>query len=357
MAGDKPKLKYLALAGVVLCLGMMATGSWFLYRTYTFLYVPPEEPGREAVFVIEPGQSFLAIARGLKSENIVSNVKQFVALAEERQLSSKVKAGEFLLNTGWLPEKVLETITTTPGILHRFQVREGLTWWQVGALVEEAGFGNATEFDAAVHDPELLAQFNIPADSAEGYLFPETYMFTRARENSARGVAEMMLKEFFKNARQVLGDELPEPAKLHELVILASIVEKETGDASERPAIAGVYANRLRRPMRLQADPSTIYGLGQSFNGNLRQSHLLDAANLYNTYQHDGLPPGPICSPGKEALAAAAQPEDHEYLYFVAKGDGTHHFSKTLEEHNSAVGKYQKWGRNRKDYTSRKREE
>ncbi|WP_022660710.1 endolytic transglycosylase MltG [Paucidesulfovibrio longus] len=357
MAGDKPALRYVAYAGIVLCLGMMAVGSWFLYRTWTFLNIPPEDPGRDVRFVIEPGQHFLTIARGLKEERLISDVKQFLAYAQDKQLTEKVKAGEFLLNTGWLPDRVLTTITSTPGILHRFTVREGLTWWQVADLVQEAGLGTYEEFDAAVHDPKLLAQFNIPADSAEGYLFPETYMLTRARENSAHSVAEMMVREFFKNAEAALGEKLPDPEKLHKLVILASIVEKETGDPSERPAIAGVYVNRLNRPMRLQADPTIIYGLGPSFNGNLRQSDLLDASNPYNTYQHDGLPPGPICSPGRAALAAAAHPEDHGYVFFVAKGDGTHHFSKTLREHNDAVGRYQKWGRNRKDYTSQKREE
>lgn len=343
-------------AGIVLSLGMMAVGSWFLYRTWTFLNIPPEDPGREVRFVIEPGSGFLGIARDLRQENLITDIKQFLALAEDRGLTASAKAGEFLLSTGWLPEKILTTITSTPGILHRFTVREGLTWWQVAELVEQAELGTYEDFQAAVHDPALLAHFHIPADSAEGYLFPETYMLTRARENSARSVAEMMIREFFKNVQQALG-ELPPPEELHQLVILASIVEKETGDPSERPAIAGVYTNRLQRPMRLQADPTIIYGLGPSFDGNLRQKHLLDPNNPYNTYQHDGLPPGPICSPGKAALAASAHPEDHNYLYFVAKGDGTHHFSKTLREHNRAVGQYQKWGRNRTDYTSRKKQE
>lgn len=357
MAGDRPALRYVALAGVVLCLGMMAVGSWFLYRTWSFLNLPPEDPGSDVRFVIEPGQHFLTIARGLHERKLITDVKQFVAFAQDKGLTAKVKAGEFLLNTGWLPDRVLTTITSTPGILHRFTVREGLTWWQVARLVEEAGLGSYEDFDKAVHDPALLAEYHIPADSAEGYLFPETYMLTRARDNSARSVAEMMIREFFKKAPEALGGALPEPGELHKLVTLASIVEKETGDPSERPAIAGVYANRLNRPMRLQADPTIIYGLGPAFNGNLRQKDLLDAQNPYNTYQHDGLPPGPICSPGGAALAAAAHPEDHGYLYFVAKGDGTHQFSKTLKEHNEAVGKYQKWGRNRKDYTSTKKEE
>lgn len=336
----------------MLAFGIMAVGTWFIIKTSMFLYVPPEDPGREVVFVVEPGQTFLQIARNLHAENLITDVKRFWGMAEEKGLTAKVKAGEFLLHTNWLPDKVLETITSSPGILHPFTVREGLTWWQVGALMEEAGLATAEEFAAAVRDPELLAKYAIPADTAEGYLFPETYMLTKAGDNSARTLTERMVKECFRVVDEVYPMGRPTPQSLHQTIILASIVEKETGDVSERARIAGVYTNRLRRPMRLQADPTTIYGLGPEFNGNLRFKHLEDRGNPYNTYQHDGLPPGPICSPGKGAIEGAEHPEDHHYLYFVAKGDGTHHFSKTLREHNQAVGRYQKWGRDRKSYTS-----
>ena len=129
------------------------------------------------------------------------------------------------------------------------------------------------------------------------------------------------------------------------MVILASLVEKETAIPAERELVAGVYAKRLQLGMLLQCDPTIIYGLGEMFTGNLRRSHLQDAGNPYNTYVHPGLPPGPICSPGKAALMAAAGPAEHEFLYFVARPDGSHHFSRSLSEHNNAVIKYQRGGR------------
>ncbi len=352
MAGNR--LKYAVFAAVALMIGVTVVWGWFAWRYYDFMYVPPEEPGRDVTFVIEPGQTFLQVARGLEAENLVKDAKAFLELANKHGLTTQVKAGEFALSTSMLPEDLLRAVTSSAGIQHRFTVREGLTWWQTAKLVEEAELGTFDEFKAAIHDPALLAEYGIPADSAEGYLFPETYMLSKARENTADAVARMMIDEFFANAREVYGGELPAPEELHELVTLASIVEKETGYGPERPTIAGVYVNRLEKPMRLQADPTVIYGLGPDFNGNLRLTHLEDKGNPYSTYQHDGLPPGPICSPGKAALEAALHPEDHDYLFFVAKGDGTHHFSKTLKEHTKAVNQYQRWGRDRENYTSTK---
>ncbi len=354
-APPKSWRSYVALAAVFMSIGLMAVGSYFMWKNFSFLHIAPEDPGQEIHFIIKPGSAFITIARNLENAGLVTDADMFVGLAEFQELTGKVRAGEFALNTGWLPDQILTEITTKPGVMQKFTVREGLSWWQVAALVEQAEMGTSEEFAAAISDPALLAKYNIPAETAEGYLFPETYMLTKAMHPDAQTMAELMIKEFFRKAKGVFGDELPAPDKLHWLVIMASIVEKETGDPSERFEIAGVYANRLKRPMRLQADPTTIYGLGREFDGNLRQRHLLDSANPYNTYQHDGLPPGPICSPGAEALKAAAFPAPHKYLYFVAKGDGTSHFSKTLTEHNTAVARYQRWGRDRKNYTSTKK--
>lgn len=353
-----PKWKMtVAFTGALLCIGLMFVGSYFMWKNYSFLNLSPEDPGRVLSFVIEPGSAFITIARNLEAEGLITDADMFVGLAQVNDLTGKVRAGEFHLSTGWVPNQILTEITTTPGVMQKFTLREGLNWWQVAARVEKAGLGSAELFQQAVHDPELLKKYNIPAESAEGYLFPETYMFTKAHDMSETALAELMIKEFFRQAKGAFGDMLPAPQKLHELVVLASIIEKETGDPSERFRIAGVYTNRLKRPMRLQADPTTIYGLGQEFDGNLRFKHLEDKRNPYNTYQHDGLPPGPICSPGADALKSAAFPEPHRFFYFVAKGDGTSHFSKTLDEHNKAVARFQRWGRDRKGYTSTKKSE
>ncbi|WP_243547241.1 endolytic transglycosylase MltG [Pseudodesulfovibrio tunisiensis] len=333
---------------------LFSAGGYFGYKTWQehrFLTVPPETPGHEAVFRVEPGQSLWTIARNLKKQGLVTDARRFVALATLRKDTGRVRAGQFRLHTGWIPDSILNELTTSPGIMQRVSVREGLTWWATAAVIEKAGIGTAETFEKAVFDRSLLDKYDIPANSAEGYLFPETYLLTPPTDDQARAMAETMIREFLKNARNLWPGGLPPAEELHRIVILASLVEKETGAAHERERIAGVFANRLKKRMLIQADPTIIYGLGPQFDGDIRKSHLQDRDNPYNTYTHPGLPPGPICSPGLESLRAAAFPEPHGYLYFVAKGDGTHHFSRTLMEHNKAVARYQ-LRRNRSTYRS-----
>ncbi|MEG6550486.1 endolytic transglycosylase MltG [Desulfocurvibacter africanus] len=337
----KRMLKLLVgLVAVGLVIGLVA-GGWLGWQAWKFLNTPSETPGREVVLDIQPGETFAHVAVELERKGVITDAEKFRLLGRWRKATGHVRAGEFALNTGMVPDEVLKTLTTGTEMLHRLVVREGLAWWETAKLVEQAGLGSFESFKAAVHDPELLAKHNIQADSAEGYLFPETYMLPKPKGNDARAVVEVMLGHFATAAGKVWPQGLPEPRKLHELVVLASLVEKETGAPAERPRIAGVYANRIERGMRLQCDPTIIYGLGESFDGNIRKAHLLDADNPYNTYRINGLPPGPIASPGLESLKAAAEPEKHAYLYFVSRQDGTHQFSKTLEEHNAAVREYQ----------------
>jgi UPF0755 protein len=229
--------------------------------------------------------------------------------------------------------------------MHKFLVPPGLTWWQTAKLVADTGLTTYEKFEAAIFDEELLSEYHIPWAGPEGFLYPETYHVPRPRGREAEPLVRAMLQAFWDQAGARLWPDT-DPADVPEdeikrLVILASMIEKETADPSERRRIAGVYANRIERRMLLQCDPTVIYGLGRDFDGNLKKSHLKDKSNPYNTYRRLGLPPGPICSPGPEALAAAGDPEEHGYLYFVSKGDGSHHFSKSLAEHNRAVRKYQ----------------
>lgn len=328
---------------------------WRAWQDHQFRTVPPEDPGREIVFSVEPGQVFWTVAKNLKAEGAVSDARRFVLLAQEAGKTQSVRAGDFLLSTGWTPDRVLQELTTTAGIMNRVQVREGLTWWKTAELVDEAGLGSFDSFAKAVTDPALLKAHNIPADSAEGYLFPETYYLTPPKDHDARPMALAMLEQFARTADRLWPEAKPSPTEMHRIVTIASLVEKETGAPEERPRIAGVIHNRLRRGMLLQIDPTIIYGLGKDFDGNLKRSHLTDGDNPYNTYVRTGLPPGPICSPGYDSLHAALHPETHKYLYFVAKGDGTHHFSKSLKEHNEAVVRYQ-LKRNQKTYRSTKSE-
>ena len=334
------KKAFYALAAVLL-LAMGAT-TWLTWQAWDYLHTAPETPGRAVVLAIEPGSTFDSVARDLESLGVIDDVDRFRLLGKWKKQLGAVKAGEFELTTGMTPPQVLSAITSGKVILHRLQVVEGLTWWQVGRVVEQSGLAGYESFEAAVHDKELLAAHHIPADTAEGFLYPDTYSLPRPRGGDARPIVAAMLDTFWRHAAPAIWPSgRPEPKELMRIVTLASMVEKETGAAEERGAIAGVFANRLKRRMRLQCDPTTIYGLGLAFDGNLKKTHLTDRSNPYNTYTHGGLPPGPICSPGLDALKAAADPEGHNYLYFVATGDGRHHFSATLTEHNKAVRKYQ----------------
>ncbi|BCS87914.1 endolytic transglycosylase MltG [Pseudodesulfovibrio sediminis] len=343
----------ISLLTAVLLAGL-AAGGYLWYKAWQekqFLLTAPETPGREVVFRVEPGQIFTTIAANLKKAGVITNTRRFYRLAVRTGKGAAVRAGEFMLNTGWLPEHVLHELTTSAGIMKRASVREGLTWWQTAEIINQSGLGSYENFAKAVADPELLDRFGIKAKNAEGYLFPETYLLTPPKGDQSAHMAEIMLKEFFKHAGQVWPDGLPEWDELNQTVILASIIEKETGDASERQRISGVFHNRLKKRMLIQSDPTIIYGLGPDFDGNIRKRHLQDKNNPYNTYVIRGLPPGPICSPGLESLLAAVHPEDHQYIFFVAKGDGSHYFSRTLSEHNDAVRKYQ-LRRNRETYRS-----
>ncbi len=312
------------------------------YRAYEFLAVPPQSPGQTKVVVIEPGQSFDAVAAMLVAEGVVRDAAAFRLLAKATDKGNRIKAGEFEVSTGWTPMRLLDYLTTAKGIQHKLAAPEGLTMRQIARLAEEAGLCSAEAFLRAARDPELLKKYNIPAPSAEGFLFPNTYLFTRKRGDDGAYVVEAMLKEFWRQADAVWPTAKPAGKQLVQAVTLASIVEKETGIDGERARVAGVFLNRMAKGMPLQTDPTIIYGLGDRYAGNITRAHLEDPTNLYNTYVHPGLPPGPICSPGLKSLQAVAAPEIHDYLYFVANGEGEHKFSKTLEEHVDAVNKYQK---------------
>jgi len=327
---------------IVLTLVIVLTGSFIGWEVYRFLYVPPEFPGENVILTIEPGMALASIGQVLEEQRVISSNRNFLWYARARGLAGSVRAGEFALHTGWTPDQVLEILTSGREFLHRLQIPEGLAWWQVGRLVEQSDLADFASFARAVTDKDLLRRFDIPADHAEGYLFPETYYLPRPPNRDARPVVEMLLNAFWKTAdAHVWPDGRPGAEEIHQTVILASLVERETGLPEERQRIAGVFANRLRRGMLLQCDPTIIYGLGPDFSERLRRVHLEDPGNPYNTYIHPGLPPGPIASPGLASLLAVRNPEEHNLLYFVSRKDGSHAFSRSLDEHNRAVRRYQ----------------
>ncbi len=335
-------MRYVIVAILVAILGGAGAVGW---KIWDFAKVPPETPGVEQLFVIEQGESFESIAKRLHAAGLIRDTLLFRGMARYAKLGSKVRAGEFELSTGWTPMRLLKELTTSSGVQHKLSVPEGLTVRQVAKIVQDSGFGSAESFMKAAADPALLAKYDIPSKSAEGFLFPETYLFTRRKGDDAAYVVEAMLKEFRRQATEAWDGAPPKGEELFKAVVLASIVEEETGAPAERPKVAGVFLNRLKAGMLLQTDPTIIFGLGEAYDGNLKRSHLEDPKNPYNTYIHPGLPPGPICSPGFASMQAVAHPEEHEFYYFVATGEGAHVFSKNLREHVNNVNKYQRRGR------------
>lgn len=345
----KTLLRCLAL---LFFLALLAAGG-AAYVGYTFLQTPPETAGREELFDVPPGARFARVAEALEARGLVTDARKFCWLARYRKMDARLQAGRFALRTDWKPDQVLDWLVNGQPVLFRVTVPEGLTWWQTGRVLEEAGLVRFEDFRAVIMDKDFLRKYGIPFATAEGFLMPDTYLLKKADVPDmaqARSVAGRLVDTFWRKAAPLWPDgKKPAPEELRRLVILASIVERETAIDAERPRVAGVYANRLQRNMLLQADPTVIYGLGPSFDGNLRRSHLDDPANPYNTYQRPGLPPGPICSFGVAALAAAITPEQHRYLYFVAKVDGGEHvFSTNLNDHNRAVRQYLRNRRNRR---------
>ncbi|HIW79125.1 MAG TPA: endolytic transglycosylase MltG, partial [Candidatus Bilophila faecipullorum] len=350
----RPRRTLLRWLGAFLLLLLLACGAagWL---AYDFLHSPGSDPAvsapRDIEVAVLPGATFGTLTPDLVRLGAVRDNDKFLLLLRwmrYRNLPHALKPGRFRLNTGWTPQRVIDQLVNGSPLLDRVTIPEGLPWWETGKRLEAAKMVRFEDFAKVIRDPAFLRHWGIPFDSAEGFLFPDTYLIMRPlelNEKTAKSVVGRLIDNFWRRTAPLWPDgRRPGPsgyAEVRRLVTLASIVERETAVAAERPRVAGVYANRLRIGMLLQADPTTAYGLGEGFDGNLRRRHLDDADNPYNTYKRPGLPPGPICSPGLACLRAAAQPEAHSYLYFVARGeDGSHVFSSNLTDHNRAVRAY-----------------
>ncbi|MDO5537964.1 MAG: endolytic transglycosylase MltG [Desulfovibrionaceae bacterium] len=334
---------------LLLLAAAVCTGGWLAHEAHTFLTSAPEAaPGREVYVDVPPGAALSRIASQLQKQGIITDARKFRLLARYRKIDTGMQAGRFLFSTSWVPDKVLETLAFGKPVLTRVTIPEGLTWWQTARILADSGFAPYEDLAGVMRDPAFLRHYGIPFDSAEGFLMPDTYLLktpgeeTRKDPKQAWKVCGRLVDNFWQKADALWKDgKRPGRDDLRKAVILASIVEKETAIPEERPRVAGVYSNRMRIGMLLQADPTVIYGLGPNFKGNLTRAMLNNDSNAYNTYRKAGLPPGPICSFGSAALKAALYPEKHNYLYFVAVTDGgAHSFSRTLSEHNAAVRRY-----------------
>ncbi|WP_291322252.1 endolytic transglycosylase MltG [Desulfonatronospira sp.] len=319
-----------------LALPVIVLGGIYLHH---LVHSPQSQESRMEIVRISPGQSFKSIAYQLESQGLIKSGTLMYYWGWIQDKATRVQAGHFQVDTSWSIHQMLEHLSTGREKLKRLQIPEGAPWWDIARLLDKKELASFEEFEAVIHDREFLDRMNIHASNAEGFLYPETYYISPSRDLGAEKLARIMINQFWSSTRDLWGDMPFE--EIYELVNLASLIEKETGSAEERPRIAGVFQNRLAGNMLLQCDPTIIYGLGEEFEGRLRRRHLEDRDNAYNTYQYRGFPPTPICSPGRASLEAALNPEEHGYYYFVSRNDGTHHFSKTLQEHNRAVYRYQ----------------
>ena len=303
------------------------------------LLEPRADEGAEVLFEVRKGESLRAIANRLEQHNLVRDARATTWWARLRGQASELHAGQYWISPTLSPAEIIDRIASGRVATWEVVIPEGLTAAEIGERLAARGIVDAREFTAAVADPALARELGLPAKSLEGYLFPETYRLPRGRTGPE--VVRVFVDQFRAAWRQVEARAAERGLAMHQVVILASIVEKETGAPNERPMIASVFANRLRKGMRLESDPTVIYGV-TAFDGNLRRADLDDTANLYNTYQHYGLPPGPISNPGLDALKAVIDPASSNLLYFVSKNDGTHEFSETYAKHVEAVDRYQR---------------
>ena len=301
--------------------------------------IPPQQHPLSKVVVIPDGATFQFVAGLLERERLIKSRSAFLLFGKSLSAERKVHAGEYELNPGMTPAEILSKLLTGQVLLHALTVPEGLTIAQIADLVSQQGITDRAEFLRLAKDRAFVASLGIQAETLEGYLYPDTYKFprpVRARE---------VLMAMVERLRQMVGPDLLVRMQefkmtMHEVLTLASVIEKETGSGGERPEISAVFHNRLRKHIPLQSDATVIYGLS-AFDGNLHKKDL-SSPSPYNTYRVQGLPPGPIANPGIQAIRATLYPSDSRSLYFVSRNDGTHQFSSSLIEHNQAVEKYQK---------------
>ncbi len=331
---------------IVVALGLAGVASWFVYPRVS-------GPGgrRRVEVVIARGAGPSAVGRSAARAGVVRSGLLFGWYLRLSGAMPRLRYGRHRIRADATPREILaEICRPAPGEATRVTIPEGNDVFDVAGILQEAGVVDADDFLTAVRDRALLARLGVPDLTAEGYLYPDTYEL-RAGPAEAPRIVARMVETFHRRTADALAGLAPRAR--HDVVVLASIVEEEARAAGERPRIAGVFRNRLRSsdpivPRVLQADPTVSYGCRahpsapscRGFRGRLARRHTQDAANPYNTYVHPGLPPGPICNPGLAAIVAARHPLETDEVYFVARGDGTHAFARTLPDHERNVRRF-----------------
>ncbi|MCA1960421.1 MAG: endolytic transglycosylase MltG [Desulfomonile sp.] len=297
-------------------------------------------PGQEVIVQVPKGASLGQVAAELENRGVISNRLVFRLVALIRGEQRTIKAGEYSLKTGSDAGDVLDQLISGKTLMLSVTVPEGYNIWQVADVFQQNGIMGRDAFLTTVRDKAFLKEVGVEGDSLEGYLFPDTYLIPASDKSNGRQLIRRMVKRF----HEIYDRHVRETAEQHgwstaQVVTLASLIEKEAR-ASEHQLVSAVFHNRLRKGMRLDCDPTVIYGI-KPMGSKITRADL-ERKHPYNTYQIQGLPPGPIASPGRASLIAAVKPADEDYLYFVAKNDGTHQFSKSLQEHNQWVNLYQR---------------
>lgn len=322
---------------VLLALALVAAAVT-LVDAHRLLNQPLQMDGDEYIIDIPPGASLGQISRRLAADGVIRSPQRLVRYARLAGIEVNIRAGEYRLPADMNARGMIRHLSSGNTVQHLFTIVEGWTFRQLREAVERNPVLVQTITD--ITDDRVMARLGRPNTHPEGMFFPDTYAFPRGTTDvqfleRALETMERTLAEAWETRDGGLPYESP-----YEALVMASIVEREAKLPAERAMIAGVFVRRLQRGMRLQTDPTLIYGLGPDFEGRLRTRHLREDTP-YNTYLRHGLPPTPIAMPGADSIAAALHPEPGDALFFVAKGDGSHHFSATLEEHNRAVARYQ----------------
>lgn len=333
------------LFATIFIFGFLAVGGVALYA-FHFVTTPVSDQtggqNKEIIFEVPPASSFQSVSRRLAEAGLIRNPLAFALYARALGKTTKVHIGEYALRTNMTPKEILTTLGSGKSILHHLTVPEGYNLHEISEALDLMWPGKGEAFLKASRNPELIREvLGENADSLEGYLFPDTYSVTKYMP--VETLIRMMVGNFFDVYESIKAKENKLDLPLNELVTLASVIEKETGAAEERPKISSVFHNRLKKGMRLQSDPTIIYGhwvMTGEYLKNIQKKHILEDSR-HNTYRIRALPAGPISNPGRESLSAALNPLDTEYLYFVSRNDGTHVFSKDLKGHNSAVKTFQ----------------
>lgn len=323
------KLRWWFLIAVLILLG------WAAYEVF---YFPHRPYGGQAILEVKKGMGIGGVVTQLEKAGLTDSPRKMDFYLRWRKVGSQLKAGEYEFGPGVTPELIAEKLVKGERIRRTFTIPEGYNLREIAKVLSEKGLVDATLFLQKVTALDAATKQGLEGTTLEGYLFPDTYEYSK--ETTDDQIIKMMVKNFKKHFETRMMDRARELGMTnYQVLTLASIIEKETGKAEERPLISGVFHNRLKRDMPLETDPSVIYGI-PNFDGNIRRSDL-ERDGPYNTYKRPGLPPTPIANPGIKSIEAALYPAQTDYFYFVSRNDGSHQFSKTFEEHQAAVQKYQ----------------